>query len=104
MKALQHAIQMDSAMTSELNRERASGLGRTGRLIEDAIAECATIKAALEKCPPGPKRQGLLEEYEANRQRAMEQRWYLEVQREAMGLRKHTDLDQFFPMPPRIKE
>lgn len=104
MKALQHAIQMDSAMTSELNRERASGLGRTGRLIEEAIAECATLKAALDTCPPGPKRKGLLEEYEANRQRAVEQRWYLEVQREAMGLRKHGDLDQFFPLPPPIRE
>lgn len=104
MKALQHAIQMDSAMTSELNRERASGLGRTGRLIEEAITECTRLKTALETCPPGPKRRGLLEEYETNRLRAVEQRWYLEVQREAMGLRKHTDLDQFFPLPPAIRD
>jgi hypothetical protein len=104
MRALQQVIQTDAAMTNELNRERASGLGRTGRLIEDAIAACAQLREHLATCPPGSRRAGLLAEYAEHRKTAIEQRWYLEVQREAMGLRRHTDLDTFFPIPPPIRE
>ncbi|MCU0698970.1 MAG: hypothetical protein MUC96_20905 [Myxococcaceae bacterium] len=104
MKAVQRALAHDSAMVSELNRERASGLGRTGRLLEEAIAACATLKGQLEGLPAGPRRTELLREYAAQRAEAEKQRWNLEVQREAMGLRRHTDLDSFFPPPPAIRE
>ncbi|MDP1915940.1 MAG: hypothetical protein Q8L14_06835 [Myxococcales bacterium] len=104
MRALQKVVQTDAAMTNELNRERANGLGRTGRLIEDAIAACAALSEKLATCPAGHTRAGLLAEYAEHRRIAIEQRWYLEVQREAMGLRKQTDLDTFFPLPPPIRE
>jgi hypothetical protein len=104
MKAVQRALAHDSAMVSELNRERASGLGRTGRLLEEAIAACAGLRARLEGVPPGPHRDELLSEYRAQRAEAERQRWNLEVQREAMGLRRHTDLDSFFPRPPVLSE
>jgi len=29
-------------------------------------------------------------------------RWYLEVQREAMGLRHHHRLDEFYRIPPDL--
>ncbi len=104
MRALQQVVQSDAAMTNELNRERANGLGRTGRLIEDAIAACDTLRQQLATCPADHTRAGLLSEYAEHRKTAIEQRWYLEVQREAMGLRKHTDLDTFFPIPPPIRD
>jgi hypothetical protein len=104
MKALQHVFQVDAAMSAELNRERASALGNTGRKLEDAIAACAAIAKELETCKPGALRSSLLEEYETNRKQAVTQRWNLEVQREAMGVRKHTDLDTFFPMPKKLTE
>jgi hypothetical protein len=102
MKAVQRALAADSAMVSELNRERASGLGRTGRLLEEAIAACAELRTRLDGVPPGPRRDALLSEYRAQRAEAEKQRWNLEVQREAMGLRRHADLDTFFPRPPAI--
>jgi hypothetical protein len=100
MKAVQRALATDTAMTSELNRERASSLGRTGRLLEEAIAACQVLRAQLETCPDGPQRTELLAQYAEHRKEALTQRWNLEVQREAMGLRRHADLDTFFP-PPR---
>jgi hypothetical protein len=103
-KDLQRVFAVDAAMTAEINREKASGLGRTGRLIEEAIAACAALRKKLESCPPGPKRKELLKEYAAQRKVVLEQRWNLEVQREAMGLRKHQDLDTFFPIPPIVRE
>ncbi len=104
MRSLQQVNEHDAAMSHELNRERAEGLGRTGRRIEDAIAACAMIREQLAMCPPGYRRAGLLSEYAEHRKIAIEQRWYLEVQREAMGLRRQTDLDTFFPIPPPIRE
>lgn len=101
MKATR-AIQLDSAMTAELNKEKAGGLGRTGRLLEDAIAACNALRTKLATCPAGARRTDLLAEYAGHRRVALEQRWNLEVQREAMGLRKHTDLDTFFPPPVSI--
>ena len=103
-KELQRVFAADAALTAEINREKASGLGRTGRLIEEAIATCAQLRRSLEGVPPGPRRQGLLKEYAAQRTIVVEQRWYLEVQREAMGLRKHQDLDTHFPIPPILGE
>lgn len=31
-------------------------------------------------------------------------RWYLEVQREALGLRRHHVLDELYPIPEPIRE
>lgn len=104
MRALQRVMEMDSAMTAELNRERASGLGRTGRLLEEALAACEALGQRLAAEPKGPRRSELLSDYAAQLKQAHEQRWYLEVQREAMGLRRHTDLDTFFPLPRPITE
>lgn len=103
-KEIKRVFAVDAALTAEINREKASGLGRTGRLIEEAIAACAQLRKTLEGLPAGPRRQSLLKEYAAQRKVVLEQRWYLEVQREAMGLRKHQDLDTYFPIPPILRE
>jgi hypothetical protein len=34
---------------------------------------------------------------------AVTYRWYLEVQREALGLRQHHRLDEFYPIPAPIE-
>ncbi len=104
MKALQRANEVDSALTNELNREKASGLGRTGRQLEEALATCRELEQQLVGLGAGPRREGLVAQHRETRRRALELRWYLEVQREAMGLRRHTDLDTFFPVPPMIRE
>lgn len=36
------------------------------------------------------------------RAEAVRYRWYLEVQREALGIRNHRSLDEFYPMPPAL--
>jgi len=65
----------------------SAGLGRTGRLIEAAISSCATLQ--LMMCPLGYRRANLVAEYAESRKTVIEQRWHLEVQREAMGLHLH---------------
>lgn len=98
MRALQRVFQADAALGAELNKEKASGLGHTGRLLEVAIERLQGLRAKLTSCADTERRE-LVAEYDATRARALELKWYLEVQREAMGLRKHGDLDQYFPIP-----
>jgi hypothetical protein len=42
-----------------------------------------------------------MRDYEGARQRALLARTMLLIQREAIGLRHHRDVDQQFPEPPR---
>ena len=39
------------------------------------------------------------EDFSRARAEALRHRWYLEVQREALGIRNHRRLDEFYPMP-----
>ncbi len=101
MKAVKRALQTDAALGAEINKEKASGLGRTGRLLEEAIAGLTALRGRLSTCHER-ERGELTTEYRTLHARAVELKWYLEVQREAMGLRKHGDLDQYFPIPPKL--
>lgn len=102
MRALNRVLQSDSAMSSEIAREKASGLGRTGQLLEEAIARLNALSRSVETLGTADREEAIAE-YSTVRKRALELRWYLEVQREAMGLRRHTDLDQFFPIPGPLR-
>ncbi|MCP3097543.1 hypothetical protein LZ198_01495 [Myxococcus sp. K15C18031901] len=88
---------------AEFQKEKAQGLRRTGEKLEQALAALASAEAALG--PVGAAgRATRFRRYTELRQEAETQRWYLMVQREACGVRNHTEMDLLFPMPPRIRE
>jgi hypothetical protein len=72
----------------ELNEERAAALLRISRKLESLIEQL--------------RRTTDLESFRAVRADALRYRWYLEVQREALGLRRHERLDEFYPIPDTI--
>ena len=41
--------------------------------------------------------------YRELRRQALQYRWYVEVQREAIGLRRHDVLDEFYRIPPPVE-
>ncbi len=87
----------------EFQREKASGLRRTGEKLEKLLAELA--QAELEaRARTGPARAASFARYRAVRQEAEKQRWNLMVQREACGQRNHKELDIIYPMPPPLRE
>jgi hypothetical protein len=91
---------------AEIVAEQASALGRAARALESRLTECAELQAAFaavsEAVPDGAqRRQALQLRYAEVRKEAETYRWYLVVQREAMGMRRHEQLDRFYPMPPR---
>lgn len=96
-------MQASLALEAELNRERAGALGLTGQRLEGYLATCAELRDQLATSHPDA-RPALLEEYRKARAHAAECRWELIVQREAVGMRRHDDLDRWYPMPPAITE
>lgn len=88
-------------LEEEIRREKAASLGRAGERLEAALEEARELGRALDAEREPDRRAGLLRQYDAARRRAESARLMLVVQREAIGLRHHRDVDLQFPEPPR---
>ena len=86
----------------ELQSERAAALARIAGRLGEVVARLAEMRAELST-RPGPARAAQVEAYRAVRTEARLYRWYLEVQREALGLRRHDGLDEHYPIPDEIE-
>jgi hypothetical protein len=85
-------------ITKEMQAERASALRRISSTLESLIAEMQAIRARLASLDE-PDRARALHDYAELRRQALRYRWYLEVQREALGLYQHHRLDEFYAIP-----
>jgi len=85
-------------LLKELNEERLAALTRISGTLESLITQLQQLR---ERIPAGhaSARERDLATYRQLRQRARKYRWYLEVQREALGMRQHRILDQVFVIP-----
>jgi hypothetical protein len=95
---LRERAERHQAVLRELNEERAAALTRIGRTLESILEQLQSIRIRIE----GEHRHvssADAAEYERLRARARQYRWYLEVQREALGLRHHGFLDRFYAVP-----
>ena len=88
-------------IVGEIAREKAATLGRAGERLEAALAEVAEIERALRAAADAPTRAPLAAAYERAWHAAEAARQTLLIQREAVGLRHHRDMDVQFPRPPR---
>ena len=90
-----------SRLEQELHQERAAALGRIGRTLELLIERLETLRLAAERSS-SPERSRLSAEHAETRARAIRWRWYLDVQRESVGLRRHERLDEMYSVPPPL--
>lgn len=81
----------------ELVAERAAALRRIAERLEERIARLHELRRAMAAAGTG--RAALLDAYRSAWQEARAYRWYLEVQREAVGLRRHEILDELYTVP-----
>jgi hypothetical protein len=81
----------------ELRAEAASALGRLGRTLEATLGELRVLRNQMRS--KLREQDSLRERHAALLARARLYRYFLEVQREAMGLRDHRDLDRHYPLP-----
>ena len=96
------AAESHARIVREIVKEKAVTLGRAGERLEAALAEVAALTAAWQTVDGDvTARERLVAEYDRAWRAAETARQTLVIQREAVGLRHHRDVDQQFPPPPR---
>jgi hypothetical protein len=90
-------------LLAQLNEERVSALVRISKTLESLLSQLSESRARLADAR-GDARARELAAYRDLHQRASRYRWYLEVQREALGLRHHQRLDEFYKVPAPIDQ
>ena len=82
----------------ELNEERVAALRRISGTLESLIRQLQASRERLHFVS-GAEREREFVAFRDLRERALKHRWYLEVQREALGIRRHDTLDEFYKVP-----
>lgn len=85
----------------ELQAERAAALARISRRLERLLEQLHATREQLAHARDEDRARDLAA-YRELRKEAVKYRWYLEVQREAIGLRQHQHLDEFYQIPPEL--
>ena len=83
----------------ELAEERAAALARISRRLESLIAQLQTTREQIAHGRDEDRARDVAA-YRELYQQALKYRWYLEVQREAIGLTQHHGIDEFYRIPP----
>lgn len=82
----------------ELNEERLAALTRIAGTLDGLIEQLKALRERLATTS-APVHARDIALYHELRNRARKYRWYLEVQREALGLRQHHILDEMYQIP-----
>lgn len=90
------------AIEVEIQSEKASAMRRVASRLEALLVELAETEKALWGTS-GPTRAHLVARHRELRADAEKQRWYLIVQREAMGLRHHGDIYELYRVPDAVE-
>lgn len=85
-------------LLKELNEERLAALTRISRTLEGLLEQLRSVRSGVAALD-AQARDREAARYRELRERAKKYRWYLEVQREALGLHFHRLLDQFYEIP-----
>jgi len=96
---MRRTAEASDRIARELNDERVAALRRISQTLDSLITQLVQARASIG-LDRADRRADAVKAYRDLRARALQYRWYLEVQREAMGLRHHHRLDEFYPIPP----
>ena len=87
------------SLLKELQEERAAALARISRRLERLIGQLQTTREQIAHSSDEDRKRNVTA-YRELREQAVKYRWYLEVQREAIGLGQHHSLNEFYRIPP----
>jgi len=85
-------------LVRDLNEERAAALRRISGRLEALIGQLQDTRGRLAQLD-GDARARALGRYSDLRRMAGQYRWYLEVQRESLGLHDHRYVDESYAIP-----
>ncbi|MEN0068144.1 MAG: hypothetical protein AAGA48_38825 [Myxococcota bacterium] len=94
-------VALDAVLAHDLKGEQATSLGRVGRRIEVAIQEMRACAQAWATSAENRDQHAL--SFEEARKTALQAKWELKVQREALGIADHSILDQIYPIPQKLR-
>jgi DNA-binding ferritin-like protein len=89
------------SLLKELQEERAAALARISRRLERLLDQLQATRERIAQSGDKDRARNIAAYRELHRE-AVKYRWYLEVQREAIGLRQHQLLDEFYRIPPEV--
>jgi hypothetical protein len=90
-----------SRIELDLMEERAAALRRISQTLESLIEQLKALRAQIGDVH-WSDRSSRVAQYRELRRRAVRYRWYLEVQRESLGLHPDHRLDEFYEIPKAI--
>jgi hypothetical protein len=70
--------------------------------LDRQLTELRQLGEQVRALAPGPLREKKLAEYSEKRREAEYRQWTLIVQREAMGLFNHEDVEELYSVPPKL--
>jgi hypothetical protein len=85
-------------LLNDLKEEKVAALRRISGTLESLIHQLQLSSDRIRRAT-GVEREREMAVWHALRERAIKYRWYLEVQREAVGVRRHDMLDEFYKLP-----
>jgi len=92
---------LHDGLLRELQEERAAALARISRRLERLLDQLQATREQIARDRDEDRARNIAAYRELHRE-AVKYRWYLEVQREAIGLRQHQHLDEFYRIPPEV--
>ena len=98
---IEHTRAQHQSLLKELQEERAAALARISRRLERLLDQLQASREQIAR-GRGEDRARNIAAYRELHREAVKYRWYLEVQREAIGLRQHQHLDEFYRIPPEV--
>ena len=98
---LRETTEQHEHVLAQLNEERVSALVRISKTLESLLAQLHAARVRVVDSG-GEARGREIAAYNDLRRHAARYRWYLEVQRESLGLRHHHRLDEFYKLPPEL--
>lgn len=90
------------AIEVQIRQEKASALRRVGDKLETLIGQMVKLEIELRTLS-GPPRTKKVAEHQKLWADADYQRWCLIIQREALGLFDHAEVELMYPTPPKVK-
>ncbi|WP_257459991.1 hypothetical protein [Archangium lipolyticum] len=91
------------AIEVALKAEAANSLKALGHRLDRQLTELRQLGEQVMALAPGEVRDKRLAEYEEKRRDAEYRKWTLIVQREAMGLFNHEDVEEIYGVPPKLR-
>lgn len=93
----------EGSLQRQLVEEMVQALRRSEAKVTQALKQLQLAQRDIETAATPPDRNARVAAYNIERERALHARWELMIHREALGFRRHDDLEHSYPIPPRVE-